>query len=138
DELVAMFFPLLSGDQHPKCGLATARALLEATGHGGSDGPWIPVGAGVHTGIAWVGAVGDGVHTTITALGDAVNTAARLGSAAGPGEILGTSAAAPGAGVDESLERRTLELKGKQEVVEVVLADSQSRGDRGLAGQRRR
>ena len=84
DELVAMFFPLLSGDHHPKCGLAAARALLEATGHADPDGPWISVGAGVHTGIAWVGAVGDGVHTTITALGDAVNTAARLASAAGP------------------------------------------------------
>jgi adenylate cyclase len=120
DELVAMFFPLLSGDEHPTCGLAAARALLEATGHADPAGPWVPVGAGVHTGIAWVGAVGDGVHTTITALGDAVNTAARLGSAAGPGEILVTSAAARVAGLDESLERRTLELKGKQEVVEVV------------------
>jgi adenylate cyclase len=121
DELVAMFFPLLSGDDHPNCGIAAARALLEATGHTDPAGPWIPVGAGVHTGIAWVGAVGDGVHTTITALGDAVNTAARLGSAAGPGEILVTSAAARAAGLDdESSERRTLELKGKQEVVEVV------------------
>jgi adenylate cyclase len=121
DELVAMFFPLLSGAQHPKCGLATARALLGATGHADPDGPWIPVGAGVHTGIAWVGAVGDGVHTTITALGDAVNTAARLASAAGPGEILVTSTAARAAGLDdENLVRRTLQLKGKQEVVEVV------------------
>jgi adenylate cyclase len=121
DELVAMFFPLLSGEHHAKCGLATARALLDATGHADPDGPWISVGAGVHTGIAWVGAVGDGVHTTITALGDAVNTAARLASAAGPGEILVTSAAARAAGLDdENLVRRTLELKGKQEVVEVV------------------
>jgi adenylate cyclase len=120
DELVAMFFPLLSGDQHLVCGLAAARAVLEATGHADPDGPWISVGAGVHTGIAWVGAVGDGVHTTITALGDAVNTAARLASAAGPGEILVTTATAQAAGLDPVLERRTLELKGKQEVVEVL------------------
>ncbi len=120
DELVAMFFPLLSGDHHAKCGLAAARALLEATGHADPGGPWIPVGAGLHTGTAWVGAVGEGVHVSITALGDAVNTTARLASAAGPGEILVTAAAARAAGLDPSLEQRTLELKGKQDVVEVV------------------
>jgi adenylate cyclase len=61
------------------------------------------------------------VHVTITALGDAVNTTARLASAAGAGEILLTTAAAEAAGLhDEDLERRTLELKGKQDVVEVV------------------
>jgi adenylate cyclase len=120
DELVAMFFPLLSGDHHAKCGLAAARALLEATGHADPDGPWVPVGAGLHTGSAWVGAVGEGVHVSITALGDAVNTTARLASAAIGGEILVTAAAARAAGLDdEALERRTLELKGKQEVVDV-------------------
>jgi adenylate cyclase len=121
DELVAMFFPLLSGDDHAKCGLAAAWSLLEATGHADPDGPWIPVGAGLHTGDSWVGAVGEGVHVSITALGDAVNTTARLASAAGAGEILLTTAAAEAAGLhDEDLERRTLELKGKQDVVEVV------------------
>ena len=120
DELVAMFFPLLSGDDHAKCGLSAARAVLEATGHSDPAGPWIPVGAGLHMGTAWVGAVGEGAYVTITALGDAVNTAARLGSAAGAGEILLTSAAAEAAGLDPGLERRPLELKGKQEVVDVV------------------
>ena len=116
DELVAMFFPLLSGDHHAACGLSAAKALLEATTG------WIDVGAGVHTGNAWVGAVGEGVHVTITALGDAVNTTARLASAAGPGEILVTTATARAAGLDTSdLEQRSLELKGKQEVVDVVV-----------------
>jgi adenylate cyclase len=120
DELVAMFFPLLSGDEHAKCGLAAARALLEATGHTDADGPWVPVGAGVNTGSVWVGAVGEGVHVTLTALGDAVNTTARLASAADAGEILLTRPAAEAAGLGADLERRKLELKGKQEVVEVV------------------
>jgi class 3 adenylate cyclase len=57
---------------------------------------------------------------TITALGDAVNIAARLGSAAGAGEILVTAAAAEAAGLNPDLARRPLELKGKQEVVDVV------------------
>jgi adenylate cyclase len=120
DELVAMFFPLLSGDDHAKCGLAAARALLEATGHADPDGPWVPVGVGLHTGNTWVGAVGEGVHVSITALGDAVNTTARLASAAAGGEILVTTAAAQAAGLDPGLEQRTLELKGKEAVVDVV------------------
>ena len=40
----------------------------------------LPVGAGVHTGNAWVGFVGGGEDVVdFTALGDAVNTASRLG-----------------------------------------------------------
>jgi adenylate cyclase len=120
DELVAMFFPLLSGFDHARRGVEAAQALLEATGHRDADGPWVTIGAGVHTGNAWVGAVGEGTHTTITALGDAVNTAARLASAAGPGEILVSTAAAAAAGVESSLPQRALELKGKQDVVDVV------------------
>jgi adenylate cyclase len=121
DELVAMFFPLLSGFDHARLGVAAARALLEATGHDDPDGPWVPVGAGLHTGNAWVGAVGEGTYTTITALGDAVNTAARLASTAGVGEILVTSAAAAAAELDDGSERRELELRGKDERVEVLV-----------------
>jgi adenylate cyclase len=120
DELVAIFFPLLSGDGHAAHGIDAARALLEATGHGDQGGPWVPLGAGVHTGIAWIGAVGAGTHTTMTALGDAVNTTARLASAATAGEILVTTDAARTAGLDSSLEQRPLELKGKEDLVEIV------------------
>jgi adenylate cyclase len=42
DELVAMFFPLLSGDKHSARAIDAARALLQATGHGEVGGPWIP------------------------------------------------------------------------------------------------
>jgi adenylate cyclase len=120
DELVAMFFPLLSGFDHARRGVEAAQALLQATGHEGPDDPWVPVGAGLHTGSAWVGAVGEGTHTTLTALGDAVNTAARLAAAAQTGEILVTADAAAAAGFDPSLERTALELRGKTETIEVV------------------
>lgn len=59
DELVAMYFPLLTGERHAAQAIETALALLRATGHEDADGPWAPVGAGVNTGLAWVGAVGD-------------------------------------------------------------------------------
>jgi adenylate cyclase len=120
DELVAMFYPLLAGTRHAARGIDAARALLGATGHADLAGPWVPLGAGVHTGTAWVGAVGAGTATTMTALGDAVNTAARLASAATAGEILVTVDAATAAGLDSNLERRPLELKGKQKPIEVV------------------
>ena len=120
DELVAMFFPLLSGDQHAAAGVAAARDLLRATGHGEPGGPWVPLGAGVNTARTWFGAVGQGPYVTLTAVGDPVNTTARLASLAEAGEILVTTGAATAAGLDPTLARRRLELKGKQVVIEVV------------------
>ena len=120
DEVVAIFFPLLSGERHAARAVEAALALLRATGNGEPDGPWAPLGAGVHTGPAWVGAVGEGSHTELTALGDTVNTTARLASAAAAGEVLVTIDAASAAGLDPELERRSLELKGKQLTTEVI------------------
>lgn len=120
DEVIAMFFPLLSGSRHAERGVEAARALLLATGHADHGGPWVPLGAGVHTGVAWVGAVGSDARTELTAVGDTVNTTARLASAAGTGEVVVTVDAATAAGLDASLERKPLELKGKQQPTSVV------------------
>lgn len=120
DELVAMFFPLLTGELHAARAVEAATALLRATGHGAAGGPWIPVGAGVHTGPAWVGSVGEGQRTDFTVLGDTVNVTARLAGAAQAGEVLVTRAAAAAAGLDPTLERRDLELRGREEHTEVV------------------
>ena len=120
DEVIAMFFPLLTGERHAARAVEAALALLRATGHEDPSGPWAPLGAGVHTGPAWVGAVGEGSHTELTALGDTVNTTARLASAAAAGEVLVTSDAASVAGLDPALVRRRLELKGKQLATDVV------------------
>jgi adenylate cyclase len=120
DELVAMFFPLLTGERHAARAVEAAVALLRATGHEDSAGPWAPLGVGVHTGPAWVGAVGEGSHTELTALGDTVNTTSRLASAATAGEILVSGVAASAADLDPTLDRRSLDLKGKQLATEVV------------------
>ena len=120
DELVAVFAPHLCGRHHAKHAFETAEALLRATGHADRGGPWLPVGAGVHTGQMWFGAVGDGGHTEVTVLGDTVNTTARLAAAAGAGEILVSATAATAAGLDPTLERSSLELKGKAEPTETV------------------
>jgi adenylate cyclase len=81
----------------------------------------IPVGIGVHSGIAYFGAVGaaEGL-TEISAIGEEVNLAARLASQAAIGEIVVSEQALRAAGMDVStLEPRTLELKGISEAVDV-------------------
>jgi adenylate cyclase len=120
DEIVAFFFPIMTGPKHAAAAVRAALGVLRATGHDDPGGPWVPVGAGVSSGAAWVGAVGDAQKTDVTALGDTVNIAARLGAAAQAGELLVTVEAAEAAGLDPSLERRKLDLKGKSTPTEVV------------------
>jgi adenylate cyclase len=113
DQAIGIFVPALTGTNHAARAIQAAQAVVAGTGHG-DDAPWIPIGAGVHTGIAFVGSVGSGSHVDFTALGDTVNIAARLASAAGRGEILVTPDAARAADLDVAgLERRDLALKGK-------------------------
>jgi adenylate cyclase len=122
DEVVAIFIPALSGELHAARAIAAGHDLLRATGHEDPDGPWLPLGIGVHTGEAFVGAVGDGAAASLTALGDTVNIAARLGSAAAAGELLVSRSAAEDAGLElDELEHRDLELRGKSERVPVVV-----------------
>ena len=100
--------------------LGGAKDLLSMTGHNDPTGPWIPLGVGVHTGIAFVGTVGSKDSATdITVLGDAPNVAARLSSLAGPGEILMSEDTYASAGLNFDLEKRTLELKGKSQPLTV-------------------
>ncbi len=114
DEVMAIFIPALAGEAHPVRAIEAGLALLAATGHGAPAGPWLPVGIGVHTGVAFIGAVGKPPVTELTALGDVVNTTARLASVAAAGELLVTDPAARSAGFETAgLEHRSLELKGK-------------------------
>lgn len=79
----------------------------------------IPVGIGVHCGVAYFGALGaaEGL-TEISAIGDEVNLAARLASKAAPGEIIVSEQALKAANIDGSgLEARSLDLKGISEPV---------------------
>src|SRR5206468_5121159 len=99
-----------------------ARSLLHETGNDGPE-PWVPIGIGVHTGVAYVGRVGEGDACDFTAVGDAVNTTARLASAAGAGEVLVSKAAAEASRLDTTgLESRRLTLRGKDELIDAVVA----------------
>lgn len=125
DEIIGIFVPAIAGEAHSRRAVDAARALLHGTGHGTSGGPWIPIGVGVNSGTAYVGSIGQENDTELTAMGDVVNTTARLASAAAGGEILVTVAAADGAGIStDGIERRSLPLKGKAESTDVfVLTD---------------
>ena len=119
DEVTALFIPGYAGKEHARRAVEAAQALLRVVGYGQPDGPWVPVGVGVHTGIAWVGSIA-GATTDFTALGDNVNVAARLASKAGPGEVLASEITCAAARVETAgLEKRDLELKGKSETVSV-------------------
>ena len=126
DQVAAMYTPSFAGQDHARKALSAAQQLLHDTGHHNPDGPWIPIGVGVHTGIAFVGSVGrDSGLSDITVLGDAPNTAARLSSNARQGEILISDAAYSSLHLDlEQLETRTLELKGKTQPVVVHVLNS--------------
>jgi adenylate cyclase len=122
DEVTALFMPGYAGKEHARRAVEAWQALLRVTGYGEPDGPWIPVGVGIHTGTAWVGSIvgASGAAADFTALGDNVNIAARLASKAGPGEVLISEATYNAARIEtEGLEKRDLELKGKSELVSV-------------------
>lgn len=116
DEVIALYIPAYTGKDHAQLAVEGAKELLEATGHSNPDGPWIPVGIGVHTDTAFVGKVGEeGVHD-ITVLGDAPNVTSRLASLSGIGEILLSDATFTCSQLSaNTLHSRQLELKGRLE-----------------------
>jgi adenylate cyclase len=95
--------------------LAATRRLVDAVRQGAES---LPVGAGMHMGKAQVGSLAAGESKNFTAIGDVVNTAARLQSAAGANEIL-VSEKVYGAlsGEKPQADRTTLDLKGKAELL---------------------
>ncbi|HET8915821.1 MAG TPA: adenylate/guanylate cyclase domain-containing protein [Propionibacteriaceae bacterium] len=123
DEVIGLFFGGITGAHHPAAAVAAAIDLAQQAAHASSArSDSIPAGTAVHTGEAFVGATGSG--TTVddfTALGDVVNITARLASAAVAGEVIVSVAAAQAAGMaTDGLERRTVEIRGRTEPIEVV------------------
>lgn len=79
------------------------------------------MGVGVHTGIAYVGAVGSGSGVgEIAELGNEANLTARLSSLAAGGEVLVSEACARAAGIKGvGGERKQIQLKGISEPASV-------------------
>lgn len=132
DEVVGLFIPFLAGSDHARRAVEAGEALLKATGHGHGGDPWVPIGAGVHTGTAFVGIVSSAEGTSdFTALGDPVNVAAHLASMAGPGEVLVTDEAVAAARLrTDGIERREVSLKGRPAHTVVLRGDTRAPADR--------
>ena len=125
DQIVGYFIPGFAGPNHARVAIRAGLELLRATGHAPNSQPWVPVGVGVHTGEAYVGTVGTDV-LEFTALGDAVNLAARLASAAGAGELVVSDAAYEAAGLKTPVEQRQLDLKGVSVPAQVRVIDARA------------
>ncbi len=135
DEVVGFFLPFMAGDDHPRVTVEAAQALFRAAGYGSAEGPWIPLGAGVHTGPTFVGYISRGEASEFTALGDTINVAAHLAAQARPGEILITEAV--GASLQtEGFERRHLSLKGHELDALVISVEARGPASAGAADPR--
>ena len=103
-------------DRALRCALAMQGRQAELNAE--SELP-VDMGIGVNTGVVVAGTVGGGGRLEYTVVGDAVNVAQRLQSAAGAGEIIAaasTVAAAPGIASEPAGAQ---EVKGRRETVEV-------------------
>jgi adenylate cyclase len=117
DEVMALFIQGFAGASYIEKMVDSAEELLRDLGYARGD-PWLAVGVGLDFGRAFVGNVGTADIKDFTALGDVVNTAARLQSQAHSGQIVMTER------VYESVGSRypdaasvPLSLKGKGEPV---------------------
>lgn len=119
DEVMALYLPFLrpgiSDDEIKALMFGHAEELLSSVGYGSAQGPFVELGIGLDFGEAFVGNIGERALYDFTAVGDTVNTAARLQGEARGGEIVLTERAAAGVGDRDRLEPVSLQLKGKAE-----------------------
>jgi adenylate cyclase len=124
DEVMALYLPLMMGERWEGDMLRDASDLLAAVGFASSEAPWLRVGIGLDVGRAFVGNVGAGDVKDFTALGDVVNTAARLRSSADPGQIvLSERLFARLPNLEFDAVSKLLSLKGKREAEPVRIID---------------
>jgi adenylate cyclase len=117
DEVMALYLPILKRDMTPShvpaVMLEHAHGLLSAVGYGSGEEPFVELGIGLDVGEAFVGNIGQRALYDFTAVGDVVNTAARLQAQAAGGEIVlservAKGLAAPvGAHVELALDGKT-------------------------------
>jgi adenylate cyclase len=113
DEVMAFFGAPLYAEDHPARAVRAAIGILQAV-NDLAQGEGLHVGAGIATGEAFVGNVGEGTVADYTVLGDTVIVAARLQGAHAAGEILVNEETYAGvAAMFPDLPRREIELKGK-------------------------
>jgi adenylate cyclase len=117
---MALFIPVIAGENHAGRAVEAGKAILAEVERGGLAAKGLMVGAGIHTGEAFVGAIGVDEKIDFTALGDTVNIAARLGGVAGPGELLVSRSTWDRAGLGTPPDVREVEIAGRTGNLAVV------------------
>jgi adenylate cyclase len=121
DGVMALFIPVITGENHAARAIAAGRAVRARVERDGLTRKGLMVGAGVHTGPAFVGVVGGDEKVDFTALGDTVNIAARLGSVALAGELVVSRTAWDRAGLETPPTERDIEIAGRIGSLPVVV-----------------
>ncbi len=122
DSVMALFTPLTAGAAHAERSVAAVRALFAAARGEGLGDAGVQLGAGLNSGMAFVGAIGEGDNLDFSAIGDTVSIAAKLGAAATAGEALISIATWKRIGGPIAKSRlRTVPIPGKLHPVEAVI-----------------
>lgn len=106
-----------------RCGIAMQSALA-AMNAAAAFGPSrvVEIGIGVNTGALVAGSLGNDARAEYTVIGDTVNVAARLTSAAKPGDVLVGAATAAASGHSALEPQPPLTVKGKSQPLDVFRA----------------
>jgi len=120
DGVMALFIPVIAGENHRLRAIEAGRRVLLAVEESDLPRQGVRVGAGVQSGTTFVGVLGSGDKLDFSALGDVVNTAARLGAMAGPGELLVAADAWRAAGLSgDGLVARMTPIAGRTNELEM-------------------
>src|SRR5262249_8623025 len=113
DEVMGLFIPGLAGSDYRRKAALAALDLAGAVDD-------LPLGVAASAGTAFVGNVGSGPVIDFTALGDAVNVAARLQAHAQPGQVVLTSDLCALVAADHpDAESSRIDVRGRDQSVDV-------------------
>lgn len=119
DEVMGLFIQGIAGPEYRRKAAVAALELASVSK--------LPLGVAANAGIAFVGNVGSGSVLDFTALGDAVNVAARLQAQASPGEVVLAASLYPLVEAEHPRGRRDrVAIRGRDQPVEVVVLASAS------------
>ena len=112
DCIIALFGAPVAHEDDPERAVKTAMEIIEALDELNKSLPFpIQMHVGLNTGLVVAGSIGSDLRKQYTVIGDTVNTASRIQSAAQPGQIL----------VGESVYRQTKDVFDFAEVGEITV-----------------
>lgn len=124
DEVMA-FFVSLGSENYRNNAVAAATELMRRFAEVLPEEGTPRLGIGLNAGLAFVGKVGEGEVSDLTALGDTINVGARLQAEAKAGEIIMSEGLYQSVAVlYPDLERRVLHLRGREEPMTVRILNA--------------